>query len=96
MIIDYKEIFEAWKTSIKPTPDREELAQKRLDVCLGCNYRKEVLKGVKWSAYCDDCGCPINKKIFSSIFNACTQKKWEEVDSKYLTPLQDKGKKSII
>jgi len=96
MMIDYKEIFEAWKTSIKPTPEREELAQKRLDVCLGCNYRKEVLKGVKWSAYCGDCGCPINKKIFSSIFNACTQNKWEEVDSKYLSPLQNKEKKSII
>ncbi len=95
-MIDYKEIFEAWKTSIKPTPQQEDLAQKRLDVCIGCRYRKEVLKGVKWSAYCDDCGCPINKKIFSSIFNACPQKKWEDIDSKYLTPLQDKEKKSII
>ena len=96
MIIDYKEIFEAWKTSIKPTPEREELAQKRLDVCLGCNYRKEVLKGVKWSAYCEDCGCPINKKIFSQIFNACTQKKWGDVDSEYLDMTTDKKKKSII
>ena len=64
-MFDYKEIFEAWKISFNPTPIQEELAEKRLNICLGCEYRKEVLKGVKWSAYCGDCGCPINKKIFS-------------------------------
>jgi hypothetical protein len=96
MIINYEEIFKAWKASIKPTPKQEEHAQKRLDVCLGCDYRKEVLKGVKWSAYCGACGCPINKKIFSSIFNACTKNKWGDVDSEYLDSIPDKKKKSII
>jgi hypothetical protein len=96
MMIDYEEIFKAWKASIKPTPKQEEHAQKRLDVCLGCDYRKEVLKGVKWSAYCGACGCPINKKIFSSIFNACTKNKWGDVDSEYLDVVPDKEKKSII
>ena len=96
MIIDYEEIFKAWKASIKPTPKQEEHAQKRLDVCLGCDYRKEVLKGVKWSSYCGACGCPINKKIFSSIFNACTKNKWGDVDSEYLDVVPDKEKKSII
>ena len=96
MMIDYEEIFKAWKASIKPTPKQEEHAQKRLDVCLGCDYRKEVLKGVKWSAYCGACGCPINKKIFSSIFNACTKNKWGDVDSEYLDVVPDKKKKSII
>ena len=42
-MIDYKEIFEAWKVSFNPTPEQEVLAQKRLNVCLGCEYRKEVL-----------------------------------------------------
>jgi hypothetical protein len=96
MIINYEEIFKAWKASINPTPKQEEHAQKRLDICLGCDFRKEVLKGVKWSAYCGDCGCPINKKIFSSIFSACTQNKWRDVDSEYLDELPDKVKKSII
>jgi hypothetical protein len=95
-MIDYEEIFKSWKASIKPTLKQEKLAEKRLDICLGCNYKKEVLKGVKWSAYCEDCGCPINKKIFSPIFNACTQKKWENVDSEYLDVMADKEKKSII
>lgn len=96
MMIDYEEIFKAWKASVNPKPKQEELAEKRLNICLGCDYRKEVLKGVKWSAYCGDCGCPINKKIFSSIFNACTQNKWGDVDAGYLDIVVHKKKKSII
>jgi len=95
-MIDYKEIFEAWKASFKPTSEQEELAQKRLGVCLSCDYRKEVLKGLKWSAYCGDCGCPLNKKVFSKNFNSCTQKKWKEVDSEYLNIIEDKNKKTLI
>jgi hypothetical protein len=94
--IDYKEIFDAWKLSFNPSEIQEELAQKRLNVCLGCDFRKEVLKGIKWSAYCIDCGCPINKKVFSKHFNPCTQKKWKEVDSEYITPLKKKDDDTLI
>ncbi len=95
-MIDYKEIFEAWKTSFNHTPEQEKLAQERLNVCLGCEYKKEVLKGVKWSAYCSDCGCPLNKKVFSKTFNPCTQKKWVDVDSKYIDYLPTKQDNSLI
>ncbi len=95
-MIDYKEIFEAWKTSFNPTPKQEELAEKRLNVCLGCDYRKEVLRGVKWSAYCGDCGCPLNKKVFSKNFNPCTKGYWEEVDLDYITPVKNKNKSTLI
>lgn len=95
-MIDYKEIFDSWKTSLNPTPTQEELAQKRLDVCLGCEYRREVMKGVKWSAYCNDCGCPLNKKIFSKNFNPCTKGFWEKVDSEYLKPQIEKSTNTII
>jgi hypothetical protein len=95
-MIDYKEIFEAWKTSRNPTPLEEELAQKRLKVCMDCEYRSEIIKGLKWSALCTDCGCPINKKIFTSMFNSCTQKKWGDVDSQYLEIMTDKEEKTII
>lgn len=95
-MIDYKEIFEAWKTSFNPTPEQEELAEKRLEVCLGCEYRKEVLKGIKWSAYCGDCGCPLNKKVFSKKFNPCTKEFWKDVDSKYLEPIPSKKNKTMI
>jgi hypothetical protein len=95
-MIDYKEIFEAWKISLNPTQQEEELGQKRLNVCLGCEYRKELLKGLKWTAYCNDCGCPLNKKVFSKTFNPCTQKKWKDVDSNYMEPILDKTKQTII
>jgi hypothetical protein len=94
--IDYKEIFDAWKTSFNPTEVQEELAQKRLNICLNCEYRKEVLKGIEWSAYCNDCGCPINKKIFSKNYNPCTQRKWKDVDSEYMQPIPDKIKKTLM
>jgi hypothetical protein len=95
-MIDYKEIIDAWKTSFNPTELETELAEKRLNICLGCDYRKEILKGIKWSAICGDCGCPINKKIFSKNFNPCTQKKWKEVDSKYIKPIPNKNKNTVI
>lgn len=95
-MIDYKEIFEAWKVSFNPTPEQEELAQKRLNVCLGCEYRKEVLKGIKWSAYCGDCGCPINKKVFSKQFNPCTKGFWEDIDSQHMKPQPKKETKTLL
>jgi PHP family Zn ribbon phosphoesterase len=95
-MINYKEIFDAWKASFNPTPAQEELAKKRLDVCMGCEYREELLSGVKWSALCNHCGCPLNKKVFSTTYNACTKKKWGDVDSEYLQPIPDKDKKSLI
>jgi hypothetical protein len=94
--INYKEIFEAWKISYNPNIQQEELAKLRLDVCLGCDYRKEVIKGIKWSAYCGECGCPLNKKVFSTTYNACGLKKWNEVDSNYLEPLEIKKNPTII
>jgi len=94
--INYKEILEAWKISYNPNIQQEELANLRLDVCLGCDYRKEVIKGLKWSALCGECGCPLTKKVFSTTYNACGLKKWGEVDSKYLQPLEIKKNSTII
>jgi hypothetical protein len=95
-MIDYKGIYEAWKISFNPSKKQEDLAQKRLKVCIDCEYRSEMVKGVKWSALCTDCGCPLNKKVFATTFNACTQKKWGEVDSEYLQPIPDKDESSLI
>jgi hypothetical protein len=94
--IDYKEIFDAWKISLKPNKKQEELATLRLEVCLGCEHRKEVIKGLKWSAFCGKCGCPLNKKVFSTIHNACPLKKWSDIDSGYIELTIDKNKPTII
>ncbi len=95
-MIDYNEIFDAWLKSFRPTKQQEELAQKRLSICLSCEHRKEILKGVEWSAYCNHCGCPISKKIFSEVFNACTKKKWGNVDQGYLELKPNKEDKTLI
>jgi hypothetical protein len=94
--INYKEIFDAWKVSFKPAPWQEELANKRLDVCLKCEFRKEKIKGLKWSALCGKCGCPLSKKVFSPLYDPCPLKKWGSIDSLYLKPLEDKNTSSII
>lgn len=95
-MIDYKEVFKAWIVSFNPNDTQKELAEERLNICMGCEYRKEVLKGVRWSALCGECGCPISKKIFSKNYNACPKKKWEDIDSNYISPLADKDDNSII
>jgi hypothetical protein len=94
--IDYEEIFNAWKISLNPTPKQEELAKLRLEVCLGCEFRKEIVKGLKWSAFCKKCGCPLSKKVFSTNYNACPEKFWGDIDSGYLTPLEDKSENTLI
>jgi hypothetical protein len=94
--IDYEEIFNAWKISLNPTPKQEELAKLRLEVCLGCEFRKEVVKGLKWSALCKKCGCPLSKKVFSTNYNACPEKLWGEIDSNYLKPIKTKNKNTLI
>jgi hypothetical protein len=94
--IDYEEIFDAWKISFKPTPKQEELAKLRLKVCLGCEFRKEVVKGLKWSALCGKCGCPISKKVFSPNYNACPEKLWGEIDSDYIIPINMKDEGTLI
>jgi hypothetical protein len=94
--INYKEIFDAWIISLNPTSEQQELAKLRLEVCLGCEYRREKIKGLKWSALCKKCGCPLNKKVFSTNYNACPEKLWGEIDSNYLKPHKTKSKNTLI
>ena len=75
---------------------QEELAKLRLEICLECEFRKEVVKGLKWSTLCGKCGCPLNKKVFSPNYNPCPLKKWDSVDSSYLEPFEDKNKNTLI
>lgn len=95
-MIDFKEIFEAWLIAHNPTKEQSELAEKRLSVCIECEFKKEILKKNKWSALCIRCGCPLNKKVFSTKYNACPAKKWASIDSESLSIIKDKDQKSII
>ena len=96
MIPNYKEIFDAWVTSINPSTNEKILAQERLNICEGCEHRKELFKNNGWSEICKLCGCPLSKKVYSKFYNSCPIKKWEEVDVKFIEKLENKNNKTII
>lgn len=80
MDIDVKKIVNAWVTSFNPTKEEKQLAEKRYDICSGCDQRASKLK----VEYCKSCGCPLSKKIFSlAAADSCPLKKWEEVDKAF-------------
>jgi hypothetical protein len=85
------EIATAWITAANPTPAQTELAQKRYEICNGCEYRKVVTKKLKIGEICGECGCPLSKKIFSQEFDSCPKHYWLEVETAHF-----KTKKSIL
>ena len=87
-------IADAWITAANPTKEQKELAEARWNICFQCDeFRaKRELTG---EPYCNNCGCPLKKKIFSRIHNECPLQKWKEVDD-LLHPPTNKSTKSII
>jgi hypothetical protein len=71
------EIASAWISAANPTDVEREKAEKRIQVCNGCEENKisEILD----YHYCGKCGCPLKKKIFSPLpgSEACPLGKWE-------------------
>lgn len=96
MGFNLKVIFDAWVTAAKPNEKQKELAEKRLEICMSCPSRKEVINGKKWSAVCGECGCPISKKIFAQVFDECPLRKWTDIDKNYFDVKYIKNKKTII
>lgn len=94
-MINYKEIFKAWKISFKPTVLQAELAEKRLDICKTCEFKKEIVYNKQWSAVCDKCKCPLVKKVFSPNLKSCPANKWDEIDNEY-EPIFNSQKKDLI
>lgn len=93
---DFKEIFEAWVVARNPKPHEKELANRRYEICLSCEFRKQVVKSVEWSEVCSKCGCPLKKKVFSKMHNPCPLKKWDIVDRELIEVLSDKDVDTII
>ena len=79
------------------TPNEKEvkLAKERIDICLKCDFRKEVLHNKVWSHYCGPCGCPINEKIFTNQYGTCPLGKWTTVEDNYVNHLKIKEKTVI-
>jgi hypothetical protein len=98
MIRKLKEIAEAWLTAANPSDKQKKLAEERYNICLKCPHRKHR-NGNKIlpinTEYCDQCGCPLSKKIFSREYSACPMKKWEDIDNIYFN-VKSKTTKTIL
>lgn len=79
-MINFKEIFIAWKTSLRPSEFQAKVAKDRLNICTKCDFKKEIFEKREWSAICGKCGCPLEKKIFSQEISPCPMGYWKEVD----------------
>jgi len=73
---DLGEIAIAWYRAANPTVEQQEIALERLTVCDTCEFKQpsKLFNGYK----CGACGCPLHKKIFSSVSgpHACPKAKW--------------------
>mgnify|MGYP000005693794 CR=1 FL=1 len=95
-MLNFKEIFKSWITFSNPTEQQEHLAKARLDICEGCEYKKEVVKKKSWSLLCGKCGCPLKAKVFSDAINPCPMGYWKEIDKNFGVNNDEKNIKSII
>lgn len=79
-----EEIVRAWVTKFNPTPEQQELALKRLEICMECPSKKFVENPVRNFYMCGECGCPLEGKSHSpNRIKACPLDKWEIVDKDY-------------
>jgi hypothetical protein len=81
--MDFLKIAKAWISAYNPSDKEQEIANKRYEICDTCPSK--VMTSLTYYK-CNECGCPISKKIFSPDFNDCPLKKWESVDSEFLLP----------
>ena len=94
MKLDLVKIFKAWSIALNPNEKQEELGKKRWKICMECPSKTEILKEKEWSFICSECGCPLNKKVFSDYLGACPSNKWIEVEEEYFG--KRKNNKSLI
>ena len=72
------EIFKSWITAANPSPEEQAIAQYRANVCDSCD--KKTHAPILNTFICGECGCPLNKKVFSPKpgKEACPLAKWEK------------------
>ena len=68
-----KEIILSYAAKINPTEEQKEIAEKRLEICAGCEFW--VQGAVR--DYCSVCGCTTSAKVFSPKgSSACPKNMW--------------------
>lgn len=65
------EIFTSWKSVYKHSKEQNEVAIKRLSICMKCEYKVEIP-----FMTCSKCGCPLKAKVYSPKQNPCPLEKW--------------------
>ena len=83
-------ILDAWVIARNPSTEQKTLAEARWNICLQCDEFREK-RPVTGEPYCNECGCPLNKKIFSKAYNDCPFKKWKNVDDLLWSDTQKKN-----
>ena len=83
--MNIKQIIDAWRVAYNPTDIQKELAERRLQICDGCEHKTNITKSIKITHICAECGCPINKKVFTQEYDPCPLRKWTVVDTPYFT-----------
>lgn len=88
-----KEIITAWRTSFNPTQQQNLLAKKRYNICKNCPSLGKKLK----IEYCKECGCPVQKKIFTQQVNdTCPLNKWKPVEDEFRNKVRQSKKYKLI
>lgn len=90
-----KEIITAWAVSFNPTPEQKLLAEKRYEICLGCEFYGKS-RPITGDEYCKKCLCPIQKKVYTQRKGeTCPLNKWDTVE-KSIRELKMKNNKYNI
>jgi hypothetical protein len=94
--MDLIEIINSWKNANNPSDSQYQLALKRSEICKNCTSKKTITKIFKLGVICGECGCPIEKKIYSIKRNACPLGKWNEIDQVHFENSQIKKTSTIL
>jgi hypothetical protein len=74
-MIDLLEIAQSWYRVGQHTPEQKEIADERLAVCNGCEFKVDDF--TRMFHKCGACGCPIKAKVYSPRGAvACPKNKW--------------------
>ena len=93
MIDKIKEIVNSWVISKNPTEYQIRLAEERYKICSDCDKIEQNVLGFP---QCSECGCFINKKIFSPKYDACPLHKWLDVENSNIFGDTQKKNNSLI
>jgi len=75
-MIDFIEIAQSWIAAADPTPFQQKRAEDRINVCKTCP-KSEYTKHLQ-IYICGECGCPLDKKIYTNKKPGCPLEKWAE------------------